>query len=401
MNAICLENVSKIYTHYAHGIDRLLEILTHHPRHQSFVALHPFNLTIAHGQVVGIVGNNGAGKSTLLKLIAGTLQPTQGTCVVQGRVAALLELGGGFHPEMTGKENVYLNGAMMGLSPEEMNKIYQEIVDFSGLAEFMNQPVKTYSSGMFMRLAFAVATCVEPEILIIDEALSVGDGAFARKSFNRIMQFKQAGKTILFCSHALYQVEAICDRVIWIDQGHIKLDGTPGGVVNAYTEAIAIANASGVSVSNQTDAATSLPAEEGTARITEVTVSVDGSTGHILEVMSRQSTLYLTVSFWADPKLPVPTVGLLILSVDGQIISSAGSQHDGLLLQTGAEGQFTVRVAFPRLALLKGDYWLDVYLLCENAIHVYDQSRMVAMLKVRQVGLEQGVVSLPRHWEQI
>ena len=167
MNVIQLHQVSKTYTHYTHGVDRLLELIAYRIRHQSFIALHPLDLTIYYGQVVGIIGDNGAGKSTLLKLIAGTLRPDRGgRCEVNGRVAALLELGGGFHPEMTGRENVYLSGTMMGLSLAEINHLYDRIVDFSGIADFMDQPVKTYSSGMFVRLAFSVATCVEPDILI-------------------------------------------------------------------------------------------------------------------------------------------------------------------------------------------------------------------------------------------
>lgn len=394
MDVIQLKNLTKVYTHYAHGVDRLLEVLTHQSRHQSFVALHALNLTISHGQVVGIVGNNGAGKSTLLKLIAGTLQPSEGACEVSGRVAALLELGSGFHPEMTGRENVFLNGTMMGLSLDRIRTIYDNIVTFAGIQSFMDQPVKTYSSGMFMRLAFAVATCVEPDILIVDEALSVGDGAFARKSFNRIMQFKQSGKTILFCSHALYQVEAICDRVIWLEQGHLKLDGTPGGVINAYKE----------SISTEQTGAPDRPVfktVEGIARLTKVTVSVDGVVGYTLDAWSRQSELYLTIAFTSDPNLPPPSLGLLIKGADGQIITSAGSQHDGLVIERDHQGNATTRVHFSKLALLRGEYWIDVYLLCENAIHVYDHAQAVAMLKVRQQGLEQGLVSLPRAWTQI
>lgn len=197
--AISLQSVSKIYRTYAHGWDRLWEVLTYRPRAQVFQALQPMTLYISHGQVVGIIGRNGAGKSTLLKIVAGTLSSDEGgACEVAGRVAALLELGSGFHPEMSGRENVYLSGAVIGLAVEDMDKLYDEIVAFAGLEEFMERPVKTYSSGMFMRLAFAVATCVEPDILIIDEALSVGDGAFARKSFDRIMQFREAKKPFYF-----------------------------------------------------------------------------------------------------------------------------------------------------------------------------------------------------------
>jgi lipopolysaccharide transport system ATP-binding protein len=403
MNVIQLHQVSKTYTHYSHGFDRLLELITHRAHHQSFMALHPLDLTIHQGQVVGIIGDNGAGKSTLLKMIAGTLRADLGgQCEIKGRVAALLELGGGFHPEMSGRENVYLSCTMMGLSLAEINQLYEKIVNFSGIAEFIDQPVKTYSSGMFVRLAFSVATCVEPDILIIDEALSVGDGAFARRSFNRIMQFKQAGKTILFCSHALYQVEAICDRVIWLEQGQVKQDGLPSRVVAAYTEAISLANKTllPTSASNPSPMVAPIPVE-GTAHFTEIKVSVDGITGRQLEALSLESELSLTIAFASDPNLPAPTVGLLVTQVDGRVITSAGTQHDGLTIERDPHGNAKVRVQFSRLALLKGEYWLDIYLLCESAIHVYDKATNIAQIQVHQRGLEQGVVSLPRRWAQV
>ncbi len=396
MDVIKLDNVSKTYAYYAHGVDRLLEIITRKSRHHAFIALHPLNLTISQGQVVGIIGNNGAGKSTLLKLIAGTLRPDGGGATIHGRVAALLELGTGFHPEMSGRENVYLSGTMMGLSLGEIEALYPEIVVFADIGDFMEQPVKTYSSGMFMRLAFAVATCVEPDILIVDEALSVGDGAFARKSFNRFMQFKQSGKTILFCSHSMYQVEAICDRVLWLDKGQVRLDGIPSEVISAYNE---------FSLS-QTQATvpqqfSQLAVVAGTAKIDTITVAVDGVPGKELDVISQISELLVTVSFRFDPQLPPPSVALVFFAADGRIISSTGSKQDGLTLTQHQPGQAKVRINFPQLALLKGEYWLDVYLLCENALHVYDHANTVASLKVRQKGLELGVVMLTHRWEQI
>jgi len=393
MEVINLQNISKTYTHYAHGIDRVLEILTHRPRHQAFAALHPINLSVSESQVVGIIGNNGAGKSTLLKILAGTLQPDGDLCEVKGRVAALLELGGGFHPEMTGRENVYLNSTMMGLSSDEIDAIYDDIVAFAGIEDFMEQPVKTYSSGMFMRLAFAVATSVDPDILIIDEALSVGDGAFARKSFDRIMQFKQAKKTILFCSHSLYQVESICDRVIWLDKGHLKLDGSPSAVVSAYNQFMA--------QGDTPDSKKETLVADGTAKITNITISVDGMTGDRIDVLSLKSELNLTVGYSSDPKLPTPSIGLTIASADGRVISSAGTQNDGLIIKRDALGNAKVRVSFSKLALLKGEYWITVYLMCENAIHIYDEVNHPTKLDVHQESLELGVVSLPREWVQI
>lgn len=396
MQVINLQNISKIYTHYAHGIDRLIEIFTRRPRHQAFAALHSMNLTVSESQVVGIIGNNGAGKSTLLKILAGTLQPDGGLCEVKGRVAALLELGGGFHPEMTGRENVYLNCAMMGLSTEEIDAKYDEIVAFAGIEDFMEQPVKTYSSGMFMRLAFAVATSVDPDILIIDEALSVGDGAFARKSFDRIMQFKQDKKTILFCSHTLYQVESICDRVIWLEKGHIKLDGAPSTVISAYNQFMAQGETPNIKEN------TLVPtAADGTAQLTDITISVDGVTGDHINVFSLKSELNLTIGYSSDPKLPTPSLGLIISSADGRHITSAGTKNDDLIIKRDAQGNAKVRVSFSKFALLKGEYWITVYLMCENAIHVYDQVNLPTKLDVHQESLELGVVSLARQWMQI
>jgi lipopolysaccharide transport system ATP-binding protein len=396
MEVIKLQNVGKTYTYYTHGIDRLLEILTRRSRHQAFTALQPLTLSIGEGQVVGIIGKNGAGKSTLLKIISGTLQPESGYCEVKGRVAALLELGSGFHPEMTGQENVYLNGTMMGLSLSEMEAIYDDIVDFAGIKEFMAQPVKTYSSGMFMRLAFAVATCVQPDILIIDEALSVGDGAYARKSFDRIMQFKQAHKTILFCSHSLYQVEAICDRVIWLDKGQVKLDGTPAAVVSAYQQFLAQIEVA----QEMVPMPRSIP-PTGTAHLKDIAITVDGMVGEVLNALSLKSELCLTIGLVSDPKLPTPSVALVIHSSDGRMITSAGSQNDKFPIQRDEQGYAKVRVHFSQLALLKGEYWIAVYLLCENAIHVYDHAILPNKILVHQQTLEVGVVSLPRYWVQI
>ncbi|MES2604233.1 MAG: ABC transporter ATP-binding protein, partial [Pseudomonadota bacterium] len=222
---IKLDNVSKCYHSYARDFDRVLEILTGKPRHQPYYALQSLSLDVKQGEVIGVVGKNGAGKSTLLKLLAGTLQPSTGSLSINGRVSAILELGASFHPEMTGHDNIYLTCAIQGLSRQETLAAYEDIVAFAGIGEFIHRPVKTYSSGMTMRLAFAIATHVNPDILIIDEALSVGDGVFARRSFDRIMEFRKLGKTIFFCSHSLYQVEALCDRVLWLDQGTVRSEG--------------------------------------------------------------------------------------------------------------------------------------------------------------------------------
>ena len=206
------------------------------PPGDALIALHPVSFSLEKGRVLGVIGKNGAGKSTLLQLLSGTLEPSAGSIQISGRVAALLELGAGFNPEYTGIENVHLNAALLGLSTEQIRQRLDAILAFADIGDFVYRPVKTYSSGMFVRLAFAVAVCVEPEILIIDEALSVGDGQFARKSFQRIMDLKEAGTTILFCSHSLYQVEALCDEALWLDQGRLKQQGSPSDVIAAYTQ---------------------------------------------------------------------------------------------------------------------------------------------------------------------
>lgn len=398
MTAIVLKRLGKTYAQYERAADRLLEVVTGRKRHREFVALHPVDLEVSRGEVLGLIGMNGAGKSTLLKLIAGTILPSSGTIDIHGRISALLELGAGFHPEMSGRENVYLSGTVMGLDEKRIDELYDGIVAFSGLAEFMDQPVKTFSSGMFVRLAFAVATSVQPDILIVDEALSVGDGAFARKSFERIMSFKEAGGTILFCSHSLYQVEAICSRVIWVHHGKIVMNGDPAVVTAAYGQFLDTGLFPGEERKPLEQKASYECVPSGMAHLAKVEVAAGGESGHELDVESGQTDVAVTVRFVSDPALATPSVAVTFVRQDGSIIASAGSLNDGEALTRKPDGSGEVVVTFPRLALLKGEYWVNVYLLCEQGLHPYDQAAMVARLRVSQKGLEQGVVSLPRQW---
>ncbi|MBY0467317.1 MAG: ABC transporter ATP-binding protein, partial [Burkholderiales bacterium] len=235
--ALKIENVSKTFSLYEKPIHRLMASLRLLRRPVKKIhGLTDINLQVNRGEVLGVIGRNGAGKSTLLQLICGTLRPTTGNITTHGRIAALLELGAGFNLEFTGRENVKLSAALLGLGPAEIAAKFESIVAFAELEQFIDQPVKTYSSGMFVRLAFAVATSVEPDILVIDEALSVGDGVFARKSFDRIMALKARGTTILFCSHALYQVEALSDRVVWLKDGRVQSMGLAHDVISAYQQ---------------------------------------------------------------------------------------------------------------------------------------------------------------------
>ena len=233
--SISLRNISKVYKQYSQPVDRLKEILLpRKPRVEEFWALRDINLEIPRGQTVGIIGRNGSGKSTLLQIIAGTLTPTTGQLQVNGRVSALLELGSGFNPEFTGRQNVFFNGRILGLSQEEIESRFDEIAAFADIGDFIDQPVKTYSSGMFVRLAFAVAVNVDPTILIVDEALAVGDIYFQQKCFEKIRELKELGNTLLFVSHDASAIYKLCSRAILLEHGQLTLDSRPRQVLDLY-----------------------------------------------------------------------------------------------------------------------------------------------------------------------
>ena len=234
--AISVNNISKMYKLYENPMDRLKESLglTRKKRYKEHYALNNVSFQVKKGETVGIIGTNGSGKSTILKIITGVLNPTQGEVVVDGRISALLELGAGFNGEYSGIENVYLNGQMIGFSKEEIDAKLQDILDFADIGDFIHQPVKTYSSGMFVRLAFAVAINIEPEILIVDEALSVGDVFFQAKCYRKFEEFKEMGKTILFVSHDLSSIGKYCDRVVLLNKGEKLAEGDAKEMVNLY-----------------------------------------------------------------------------------------------------------------------------------------------------------------------
>ena len=237
---IDVRNLTKTYRLYRSPMDRVKEVF--HPRrkryHTAFDALRGVSFTVEAGETVGVIGRNGSGKSTLLQLICGILEPSRGSVSVAGRVTALLELGAGFTPEFTGRQNVYLNGAIMGFKAEEMEQRMEAIAAFAEIGGFLDQPVKTYSSGMFVRLAFSVAISVDPDILIVDEALAVGDEIFQRKCFSRLQQFREMGKTIVFVSHSAQAVVELCNRAFLLDQGELILEGPPKYVVSRYHKLI-------------------------------------------------------------------------------------------------------------------------------------------------------------------
>ena len=434
--AIRVLHMSKCYHMYAQPGDRLKQALASlanqlfglqtTPYFREFWSLKDVSFEVKKGETLGIIGRNGAGKSTLLQILCGTLTPTSGTVQTYGRVAALLELGAGFNPEFTGRENIVMNASVLGLTDLEIKGRLEDIIAFADIGPFIDQPVKTYSSGMYVRLAFSIATSVDPDILVIDEALSVGDGSFARKSFDRIIALRDAGKTILFCSHSLYQVEAICDRVVWLDGGQVQVMGEPAKAIVAYNAMLNKLSSNGGSgfqaqmgaskVSSLASSSASLNETEhtdqaghtaqaevvqapaGMAYIKRVTVRSDGLDGKDLQVSSRKSLVQIQLDFLSDVNLPAPSVAVVITDSEGREIASAGTVNDKVLLQISANGDGSALLSYEHFPLLKGVYWVNVLLMCEKGIHIYEPAEKVAKLTVHQSDSEIGIVSLPHSW---
>ena len=288
-SAISVRDLSKKYRRFANTADTLKELL--HPfgkkYHDEFWALKGVSFEVKKGETIGLIGRNGSGKSTLLQVLCGILQPTSGTVQVSGRVAALLELGAGFSPDFSGRENVYMNGALMGLSRQEMDERFSLIAEFAGIGDFMEQPVKTYSSGMYVRLAFAVAINVDPDILIVDEALSVGDEAFQRKCYSRIRIIQERGATIIFVSHSASAVVELCNRAILLERGEVLLKGSPKKVVSNYQKLIYAPLEKVQSVKAEMISAVDSEA-------VEAVLDRDGSEGSYDPSLVPKSTLYYT-----------------------------------------------------------------------------------------------------------
>ena len=426
--AIHAQNLGKQYVLGASPYQRLWQLLVGSSSNLShFNALSGVDINIAQGESIGIIGQNGAGKSTLLQLLCGTLTPSTGQLEVNGQVAALLELGAGFNQDFTGRENILFSAALYGMQAQHIEQHLQEIIDFADIGEFIDQPVRTYSSGMYVRLAFAIATSVQPDILVIDEALSVGDGAFARKSFDRIMQLKQSGVTLLFCSHSLFQVESLCSRCIWLHQGQVMAQGPSAEVIAKYNDWLsqqAVAKApiirndqgtvagltadatsdgsSGAASSPELDPSPpSFKGSAGSVRFTSLKAHCDDLGGTALTARSGQSLLSVDFEFMADPQLPIPNLALVVYSADGKIVCSTGTWIDGINLTRGADGIGRASLNFPKLPLLKGQYSLTAFLMCERAVHVYEADEHFATVQVSQPHLEQGLFSIPHQWQII
>jgi ABC-type polysaccharide/polyol phosphate transport system ATPase subunit len=365
--AVSAEKVSKTYRLYDSTVDRLRELFLRRVRHRDFRALSDVSFTLPSGGALGIVGENGAGKSTLLKIVAGTTRPTSGTIERRGSVASILELGMGFHPEFTGRENARMNAALLGLSSSEIKRRLPAIREFAELSEFFDRPVRTYSSGMALRLAFAVATHVDAEVLIVDEALAVGDGYFQKKSIDKITEFQKRGGTLLFCSHALYYIGMLCDRALWLKEGEVAAAGPALEVVRAYEAFLQQKSRRAAEAEEATPASAS---GRRAAWLTDVFVH-DGS-GFAREEFASGEAVAVDVAFeTSDPSL-LFHVRVGIDREDGVQIAAIDTRGESWAPLTGRR-RYRVRLTLPQFPVAQGDFRLYAYLGDETALHLHDQ----------------------------
>jgi ABC-type polysaccharide/polyol phosphate transport system ATPase subunit len=387
-----------------------------------FTALEGVDLDIERGETFGVIGANGAGKSTLMKLVAGTTKPTEGEVELDGKVSALIELGAGFHPEISGRENVYINGIMLGLSRAEIEQRFDDIVAFAELEEFIDAPVKNYSSGMYMRLGFSVAIHVDPDILVIDEVLAVGDEAFVHKCLDKIGEFKRRGKTILLVTHGMETVRRLCDRAAWIDRGQVRALGDPMRVVDRYLnwvgeqEEAEMARVEKQRVTTATTAAAEseeIPDEAPAGPVGEEApyepgrwgnqavrldgvrfLDNDGNAGH---VFATGDEMTMELSWSADERVTDFVFGIGLFNTNGD--SCYGTNTDIERFQAGAlTGKGTVCIRIPSLDLVGGTYYLDVAVHSRDG-RPYDYHRGLYSFRVHSRYGDVGVARLAHTWD--
>jgi len=401
-SAIRAENLSKCYQLYDKPIHRLYDlVMPGRKRYREFWAVKNAYLDIPHGSTVGIIGENGAGKSTLLKLLTGITAPTTGEVSVDGRIASLLELGAGFHPEFSGAENIYLNCSILGMSDAEIDAKFDSIVEFSELGDFIARPVKTYSSGMYVRLGFSVAASVDPDILLIDEALSVGDEHFKGKCTNRLNEFREEGKTVVFVSHDMGAVKAMCQWVVLMDQGEVLVQGTAEKVADQYLKR---AHARGNERLSAINRGTSEYPRWGSGEIEVLRVETVGADGEPTLVFRTNDPFRVLISWHAHAACKAPVFGIGLYRSDGTYVN--GSNHawrdrpiEILDVRAGEEG--TVELACERLPLLRGQYYLTSFLYDHSkaAPTAIDHQEHVLTFEVIEADVQQhGMMFLPSIW---
>jgi homopolymeric O-antigen transport system ATP-binding protein len=398
MTAIEARNLTKIYKIYGSPVDRLKEIIHRRPYHSEFTALDNIDFSVPKGETFGVIGENGAGKSTLLKILAKTLKPSSGHLAINGRSAALLELGAGFNPEFTGEENIYLNAYLLGLSKSDIEKNKARIIDFSELGDFIKRPVKTYSSGMNVRLAFSIATCVNPEILIIDEALSVGDQHFQKKCIDRMMHLREDGKTILFCSHSLYLVQELCNRSIWLKNGGMEMIGKTAGVINAYNDWMREKDAGmNVAMPETRTVRVSEREKEKPMWVEDIRITNQAGSEYSVVKTGQEIQLVFRVRVKQAGSAYRGHIAVALHRNDEETVFGSTTKMDSLRAVSFYDGM-TMSLKFPSLPLLSGQYFFTVLAIDEHALHPYDIVRS-KLFSVESPGGELGIVKLDHIWE--
>lgn len=383
--------LKKEYYIYDKPVDRLKEIFTKQKRHRRFNALGPISVHVRRGETLGIIGENGAGKSTFLKLVAGVIEPTSGVIEVYGKVSAILELGTGFNPEFTGRENVLLNGTLLGLTVDEINSRMNDIIKFADIGEFFDMPVKTYSTGMYLRVAFSLAVNVNADIIVIDEALAVGDGLFEKKCIDRIWELKRNGVTILFCSHSLYTISNFCDRVMWLKEGKIEQLGETKSVISMYEDYLREKEEINKREDNLVES------KEVEAKIAEVKNVEIRDNGHlIVDSLKHGSNIEVKVDFEIYEEKYVH-VGFAVDRNDGLCCYADSMSMQGMEPFKGI-GHKSVKMIFNNFPLLGGTYKFVIFLLDETGICIYDRKES-NLFKVCTENKEWGVCYLPHKWE--
>ncbi|KRE86373.1 teichoic acid ABC transporter ATP-binding protein [Paenibacillus sp. Soil766] len=400
-NIIQLVNVTKSYKIYEKQIDRLKEALSpiRQKHHKDFKALNNISISIKRGESVGIVGVNGSGKSTFLKLIAGVVTPTSGEIKINGKVSAILELGAGFNPEYTGIENIYLNGTIMGYERIEIDQKLESILSFAEIGDFIYQPVKTYSSGMFARLAFAVAINVEPDILIVDEALSVGDTKFQLKCIEKMKHIRENGTTILFVSHAIEQIKRFCTRAIWIDKGFLRDDGSANDIVNIYEDSLYLDTKSSedskdIDLFTDISESFSIPVDSN-----EVGRIVNVSFGSL--ELKTFDTLQVDILYDVyDEAVPNLLVGVAIYDRDRKYIFGPNTYLDKVEIPFG-KGRHSIQYRIPRIPLLSGTYFIDVGLFSEKGLVMIDYKTSIEQFTIKSEYFTEGLAYIEHEWRVV
>ncbi len=389
--AIEAENLTKHYRVYSRPFERLKEAVTRRPCHQVVEALDDVSFQVPCGDTLGIIGENGAGKSTLLKILAGTLNPTSGSMVRRGRAAALLELGSGFHPEFSGRENIYVNAALLGLSESGIREREQGIIEFSGLEDVIDRPVKTYSSGMYMRLGFSIATSVDPEILIVDEALSVGDQRFQQKCVDRMIGFSKSSKTIIICSHSLYLINELCANTIWLRDGRVSGYGRTPEVISQY-----LADLEGGAEKNDAPTEAEPRTSPALPEVIIEDVRIADHEGRPLEHIEQFQTVVFQVR---TRRVGPPLKGHLSIGfeqTDGRQIFGTTTKISGLEPVEFA-GEQVIELVIPSIPILGGSYRARAVVGDEHALRPIHELSSAPFL-INSDHPEIGMLWIDHHW---